>query len=408
MSSDLFITPLGVIVALLALSWVNACESALACANPIRLKHRAQQGVKIAVALQHAGTQIFTDLLIWLCLCRIVLAGLSIELTLQFAMPWYWVLLWLPPLQLGLAELAPRTLAHRFADQVVEGLYRPLHPLRFIVRLLHRCAAFIERQFTRLNASQTTLHQHGQDELNQLMHEHSAISPNAQASLLLDVLALSEAQVDDVMVPRAEIVALDVQDDWRELQRELALIQHSKVLLYRDSLEDVLGFIHSRDLMRMQLKEPLTKASLLRSVHDVYYIPSGTTLAVQLQKFQQSSERIGLVVDEFGDVKGLLTLEDLLAELLGQLQRAPEPVLQHSDGSFVLDASCSLRDLNRQLHLHLPTDGPKTLNGLILEKTESLPAVGTELLLDAYIIQIVATDLTMVTQVRLLKPEQSA
>lgn len=405
MSSDFFITPLSFIIAMLALCWVNACESALACANPIRLKHRAQQGIKIAIVLQQAGTQVFTDLLIWLCLCRMALAGLAIQLTLQFALPWYWVLLWLPPLQLGLAELAPRTLAHRFADQVVEGLYHPLHPLRFIPRMLHRCAAFIERHCTAAKSIQATPQHHGHDELNHLMHEHSALSANDQASLLLDILALSEAQVDDVMVPRAEIAALNVQDDWRELQRELALTQHSKILLYRDSLDDVLGFIHSRDLMRMQLKEPLTKASLLRSVHDVYYIPSGTTLAIQLQKFQHSAERIGLVVDEFGDVKGLLTLEDLLAELLGQLQRTPESVVSQEDGSFLLDASSSLRDLNRQLQLHLPTDGPKTLNGLILEKTESLPDVGTELLIGAYVIHIVATDHTMVTQVRLLKPD---
>lgn len=159
--------------------------------------------------------------------------------------------------------------------------------------------------------------------------------------------------------------------------------------------------------MRLLFKEQLTKATLLRSVHDIYFIPEGTPLNTQLQKFQQSKERIGLVVDEFGDIQGLVTLEDILEEVVGEFttdiaEEQNEEIKAQDDGSFLVDGGINLRDLNRELHLNLPTDGPKTLNGLILEYLEDMPQADISLKLLGHFIEIVDVQDNMIKSVRFL------
>nr|MBP7881737.1 CBS domain-containing protein [Candidatus Methylopumilus sp.] len=173
------------------------------------------------------------------------------------------------------------------------------------------------------------------------------------------------------------------------------------------SMDDALGFLHTRDIMRLLFKEQLTKATLLRSVHDIYFIPEGTPLSTQLQKFQQSKERIGLVVDEFGDIQGLVTLEDILEEVVGEFttdvaEEQNEEIKAQDDGSYLVDGGINLRDLNRELHLNLPTDGPKTLNGLILEYLEDMPQPEISLKLLGHYIEIVDVQDNMIKSVRFL------
>lgn len=388
------------LLAFVALCWLNACETAAASANPIRLKHLARQGDKTAQRLQQQGTSLFAGILVLVICARLLLACSALLLTSHLGLNWYWTLLWLVPLQLSFAELAPKALGRAQADQLLPVLYRPLRPLLLMTLPLQKLTLTLQQRVTQQWQPPASEQDSAHDELLTIVHEHQALQPDRQGGLLLDVLALSEAHVEDIMVPRLEISAIDVQDDWKDMLHHLASTQHSRVLLYRDTLDDVVGFLHTRDLMRLQLKEPLTKATLLRCVHDVYYIPEGTTIAVQLQKFQHTGERIGLVVDEFGDIKGLVTLEDILAELLSQLQHAPnESVL--NDVPQLIDATTALRELNRNYGLHLPTDGPKTLNGLILELLENVPSAGTTVQVDGYLFEIVKADPTMIQQVRL-------
>ena len=185
-------------------------------------------------------------------------------------------------------------------------------------------------------------------------------------------------------------------------------------LLYRDSIDDALGFLHSRDLARLALKEQLNKASLLRAVREIYFIPENTPLHTQLQKFQSSKERIGLVVDEFGDIQGLVTLEDILEEVVGTFttdvaQQQNEEIKAEKDGYYLVEGGINLRDLNRDLQLNFPTDGPKTLNGLVLEYLEDIPETNISLILYGCVLEIIEIQDNMIKTVRLRpKPAETA
>lgn len=245
------------------------------------------------------------------------------------------------------------------------------------------------------------------EELRTVVHEAGALIPEQHQNMLVGVLDLENVTVDDIMTPRNEIAGIDINDEWKDIVRQLANAQHSRVLLYRDSIDDALGFIHPRDLVRLLLKEQFSKATLLRSVHEIYYIPEGTPLNTQLLKFQSTKERIGLVVDEYGDIQGLVTLEDILEEVVGEfttdvIEDNHEEIIQQPDGSYLIDGSISLRDLNRQMQLEFPTDGPKTLNGLLLEHLEEIPQGAMSVKLAGYPLEIVDVQDNMIKTVRLV------
>ena len=239
------------------------------------------------------------------------------------------------------------------------------------------------------------------------MHEAGALIPEQHQSMLVGVLDLENATVEDIMVPRNEIVGIDINDDWKDIERQLANMQYSRILLYRDSIDEAVGFVHPRELMRLLLKEQLTKATLMRAVSEIYFIPEGTPLNTQLHKFQRTKERIGLVVDEYGDIQGLVTLADILEEVVGEFttdiaEDSNEDIVKQPDGSYLIDGSINLRDLNREMHLELPTDGPKTLNGLILEYLEEIPQGNLSIRLSGYPMEVIDVQDNMIKTVRLM------
>lgn len=245
------------------------------------------------------------------------------------------------------------------------------------------------------------------EELRTVVHEAGALIPEQHQSMLVGVLDLENATVEDIMVPRNEIVGIDINDDWKDIERQLANMQYSRILLYRDTIDDAVGFVHPRELMRLLIKEQLTKASLMRAVSEIYFIPEGTPLNTQLLKFQRTKERIGLVVDEYGDIQGLVTLADILEEVVGEFTTdisddSNEDIMPQPDGSYLVDGGINLRDLNREMQLELPTDGPKTLNGLILEYLEEIPQGKLSIRLAGYPMEVVDVQDNMIKTVRLL------
>ncbi|MBU2114951.1 MAG: HlyC/CorC family transporter [Gammaproteobacteria bacterium] len=245
------------------------------------------------------------------------------------------------------------------------------------------------------------------EELRTVVHEAGALIPEQHQSMLVGVLDLENATVEDIMVPRNEIVGIDINDDWKDIERQLANMQYSRILLYRDTIDDAVGFVHPRELMRLLIKEQLTKATLMRAVSEIYFIPEGTPLNTQLLKFQRTKERIGLVVDEYGDIQGLVTLADILEEVVGEFTTdisddSNEDIMPQPDGSYLVDGGINLRDLNREMQLELPTDGPKTLNGLILEYLEEIPQGKLSIRLAGYPMEVVDVQDNMIKTVRLL------
>ena len=221
--------------------------------------------------------------------------------------------------------------------------------------------------------------------------------------MLLSILDLEKVTVDDVMVPHNEIVGIDLDDDDDEIERILSDSQHTRLPVYRDSIDQVIGVLHLRKLANLAKKE-LTKNTLQQLLTEPYFVPEGTPLSTQLVQFQRRRERIALVVDEYGDIQGIVTLEDILEEIVGEFTTDPadsdEDVVSEGSDTFLVDATANIRELNRSQNWDLPTDGPKTLNGLIVELLETIPKPSTCLTVNGYPIEIVETDDNRVRTVR--------
>ncbi|WP_372765998.1 HlyC/CorC family transporter [Pseudoalteromonas sp.] len=308
------------------------------------------------------------------------------------------------------AEVTPKTLAALYPEKVafpssfiLNILLKLLFPLVMLVN-------FITNGILKLfgiSPEQIEEHSLSKEELKTVVNESAALLPERHQNMLVSILDLEQVKVEDVMVPRNEIVAIDINDDWKLIMRQLTHAQHTRVLLYRENIDDSVGFIHARDALRLLTKEQFTKATLLRAVREIYYIPEGTSLNVQLLKFQQAKERIGIVVDEYGDIQGLVTLEDILEEVVGDFTTSMTPTLSENvhpqqDGSFLVDGSANIRDLNKEMDWDFPIDGPKTLSGLIIEFLEDIPSEKVSMRISGYPIEIVEVNENTVKLARIM------
>jgi len=210
--------------------------------------------------------------------------------------------------------------------------------------------------------------------------------------MLMSVLELEDATVEDIMVPRADTYGVDLDEDWDSVLEKLKHSPFSRLPVYHGSLDQIVGTINLRRLFGPLMDETLTPQTLKQLLSEPYFIPEGTPLTTQLLNFQRQKRRAALVVDEYGDVLGLVTLEDILEEIVGEFTTAPESpreqVTAQPDGSFIVHGSAPIRDINRELGINLPTDDVSTINGLIMEYLEALPTVGARLTLDDIYIEV--------------------
>jgi Mg2+/Co2+ transporter CorB len=222
--------------------------------------------------------------------------------------------------------------------------------------------------------------------------------------MLLSILDLEQVTVDDVMVPHNEIVGVDLNDDIHEIERVISSSQHTRLPVFRDSIDQVVGILHLRRVAHLA-KQELDRATLQQLLVEPYFVPEGTSLSRQLVQFQRRRERVAMVVDEYGDIQGIVTLEDILEEIVGEFTSDPADdeldVINEGPDSFLVDASANIREVNRSQDWELPTDGPKTINGLIVEHLETIPQPGTSLDIDGYPIEIVEADDNRVRTVRI-------
>jgi Mg2+/Co2+ transporter CorB len=305
-------------------------------------------------------------------------------------------------------EVTPKTLAAMFPERiaypaswVLKGLMVPFAPLVWLINSITNLLLKLLRLEHRKDDSLNT------EELRTIVNEAGSLIPQRHQEMLISILDLDKMTVENIMVPRSEISAIDINDDWKSILRQLAHCAHTKILLYRDNIDDVVGFLHSRDALRLVARDQFSKSSLLREVDPIYFIPQGTPLNVQLAKFQRNKERIGLIVDEYGDIQGLITLDDILEEIVGDFttSMAPAPsdeIHPQPDGSFLVEGSASIRELNKEMHWHLPIDGPRTLNGVILEYLEEIPQPNISVRLAGYPIEILEVENNMVKMARIM------
>jgi len=386
--------PLGLLFGLLGLllilsAFFSGTETALMSLNRYRLRHRARsghRGARLAEALLRRPDRLIGLILLGNNLVNISAASLvtliSLRLGGEAAIAIGTGLLTL--VILIFAEVAPKTLAALHPERVAlpaayiyYPLLRLLYPFVWATNLL---ANTVLRLFG-VRHDDVQSHSLSSEELRTVVNEAGAMISRRFRRMLTSILDLEKVTVDDIMVPHNEIIAINLEDPMAQILDQIQDSQHTRLPAYRDSIDNVVGVLHIRRLVTALRKADLTRQDLVDALQDPYYVPEGTPLSIQLVQFQQRKRRLALVVDEYGDIQGMVTLEDILQEIVGEFRTVPSD--QHPDlqpdgaGGWIIDGGVNVRELNRLLGWQLPTDGPKTLNGLILETLETIPAPGT-------------------------------
>ncbi|MBS0850857.1 HlyC/CorC family transporter [Enterobacter sp. JGM127] len=309
------------------------------------------------------------------------------------------------------AEVLPKTVAALYPEKVAYPSSFLLAPLLILMMPLVWLLNMVTRLLMRMvgiKADVTISSALSKDELRTIVNESRSQISRRNQDMLLSVLDLEKISVDDIMVPRNEIVGIDINDDWKAIVRQLTHSPHGRIVLYRDSLDDTISMLRVREAYRLMTeKNEFTKEVMLRAADEIYYIPEGTPLSTQLVKFQRNKKKVGLVVDEYGDIQGLVTVEDILEEIVGDFTTSMSPslaeeVTPQNDGSVLIDGSASVRELNKAFNWHLPEDEARTINGMILEALEEIPAAGTRVRIGLYDIDILDVQDNMIKQVKVL------
>ncbi len=306
------------------------------------------------------------------------------------------------------AEVMPKTIAALYPERVAFPSSVLLAPLQKIMLPLVWLLNTITRGLMRLCGIRGNVHRSdavSQDELRSIVNEsHSQISRRNQ-DMLISVLDLEKVTVGDIMVPRNEVVGIDINDDWKSIMRQLTHSPHGRIVLYRQSLDDAIGMLRVREAYRLMTeKKEFNKENLLRAADEIYFIPEGTPLNVQLVKFQRNKEKVGMIVDEYGDIQGLVTVEDILEEIVGDFTTSMSPSLAEevnpqSDGSVLIDGSANVRELNKAFNWSLPVDA-RTINGMLLEELEDIPQINTQIRVGNYLIDVLDVQENMIKRVR--------
>jgi Mg2+/Co2+ transporter CorB len=411
-------TSTGLLLLILALliacsAFFSSSETGMMSLNRYRLKHLSKKGVRSARRAEQMlarPDRLLGTILVGNNIVNILAASLATVVAVRIwgdaGIAIATVAVTIVVLIFG--EITPKTFAALRPETIA---FRVTYPLGLLQRLLYPIVWLcntLSNGLLRLlgitleNAQAAQL---SADELRTVVNEASlGITPRRQ-NMLLSILDMERMTVNDIMVPRNEAYGIDLDDDMPTILEQLRTSHHTRLPVYRGDINNVTGIVHMRAIARLLSHNDLTKDKLVKSCKDPYFIPENTPLHTQLLNFQKHKRRIGFVVDEYGDVIGLVTLEDILEEIVGEfttdLLPANHDIHPQEDGTFVIDGSVYLRDINRQLQWHLPEDGPKTLNGLITERLEHIPDSSIGLSIDGYRMEILQTKDNMVRSVRI-------
>jgi Mg2+/Co2+ transporter CorB len=393
-------------------------ETALMALNRYRLKHLVKlnhRGAKRAAVLLERPDRLIGLILLGNTFVELLSASLATLVGVRILGDELGAIV--SPVVLTLAvlifgEVAPKTLAATHPEKVafpaslvLQPLLTALYPLVWIVNAVAN--GILSIIGIRQDSSETmTL---SREELRTVVQEASAMIPQRHQQMLMSILDLEKVTVDDIMIPRSEIMGVDLEGDLRSerLREQLSNTRVTRLPVYRSNIDNMVGILHARQIARLLFKaDEILPDDIERALSEPYFVPAGTPLHVQLANFQRHKKRMGLVVDEYGDILGLVTLEDLLEEIVGEFTQELQPfgreVIAQPDGSYLVDGAAYLRELNRSMHWKLPVSGPKTLNGLILE---TMPEPGTTLRIPNYVLEIVQTSDNAVKTVRVIPLE---
>ena len=301
------------------------------------------------------------------------------------------------------AEVAPKTLAATHPERlafpaswIFLPLLKILYPFVWIVNTIaNQLLRTVGVDPEKLNENSL-----GKEELRSVVSEASALLPERYQNMLIGILDLESATVEDVMVPRNEIVGVDLDGPLEQIVNQIKNSPHTRLPAYRKTIDKVIGVLHLRQILTLINANNFDKTTLSSQLNNTYFIPKTTLLHRQLLNFKTENMKMGLVVDEYGEVQGLVTLEDLLQEIIGEITTGSPDIQQQKDGGYLVDASVTLRELNRVTQWTLPIEGPKTLNGLIIEFLETIPEPGTSMELFGYRLEVLEVNDHAVKQVK--------
>jgi Mg2+/Co2+ transporter CorB len=394
----------GVLLLLILISaFFSSSETGMMALNRYRLKHLVKdkhRGAKLANTLLDTPDRLIGLILLYNTLVNLLAAaiGTVIASRLMGEIGIAVAPLVLAPLILIFAETAPKTYAAIWPERIAfpaAYLLTPLLKVTYPVVLVINKVSNGLMGLVGINVQDREDAPLTHEELRTVVREASSMIPRRHQRMLLSILDLEKETVDDIMVPRHDLVGINLESPVDEIRAQLTNSQHTRLPLYRGNIDNIVGMIHVRHVLRLlQEKSEFNPGELEKISIEPYFVPEGTPLHIQLVHFQRQKKRIGLVVDEYGVILGLIALEDILEEIVGEfttdIQTFDQDIFPQDDGSYIIDGSASLRDINRQLKWHLPAtaNGPKTLNGLILEKLESIPETGISLRIDNYAVEI--------------------
>ncbi len=409
--SYLFLTLVGLIF---LSAFFSGSETGLMSLNRYKLKHLANKqhgGARRAYELLKKPDQLISLILLGNNFVNILITQLATYIGFRlYGDPGIAIATGaLTVILLLFAEVTPKTLAANNPEQiafVASYVYTPLsrifYPLVILINWLVKQMFDIFQMKGKEIHSSTAL---TSDELRIAVTETAGLIPDSHRDMLLSLLDLEKVKIDDIMVPRSEIVGIDLADDWDEILVQLTKIPFTRIPVYTDSIDHITGIAQMRKILSLYMADDFNPQSLKEIARKPYFIPEGTTLTTQLLNFQKNKRRMGFVVDEYGDIQGLVALEDILEEIVGEFTTDPNARLssfyQDSDGSYLIEGGTHVREINRQLDISLPTSGPRTINGLILERLEMIPLAGTSLKINDHPVEIMQVKNNMVKTVRI-------
>ncbi|HGJ5890052.1 MAG TPA: CNNM domain-containing protein [Arsenophonus apicola] len=307
------------------------------------------------------------------------------------------------------AEVLPKTMAALYPEKVAfpsSILLKPLQKLMLPVVWLFNTITLMFMHFFGIRSPIISSDAISKDELRTIVNESKSKLSRRNQDMLISILDLEKVTVGDIMVPRNEIVGIDINSEWKSIIRQLTHSPHGRIVLYRDTLDDIIGMLRVREAYRLMVeKKEFNKQNLIRAADKIYFIPESTPLNIQLIKFQRNNEKVGIIVDEYGDIQGLVTVEDIIEEIVGDFTTSMSPslaeeVLPQTDGSVLIDGTANIRELNKAFDWHLSVDGARTINGLLLEELGDTPMLNTEILIGKYRFEVLAINGNVIKQVR--------
>ncbi|MBS0378739.1 MAG: DUF21 domain-containing protein [Proteobacteria bacterium] len=420
-ASPTLLLVLALLVLLLIVAFSSGTEVAMLSVNRFRIRHRAQSGHRQARALERLLEKPDD----WLGANLVILAGASVFASAiatilaqrtgeRYAVPLAGAALTL--IVIVFCELAPKIYAAANPEGVAlhaAGIYRALVTVARPALWLANTLAYGFLRLFGVGRGARTDQSLSAEELRTVVAEAAPVIPARHRQMLLSILDLGRLTVNDIMVPRQEIDGLDISEDWDDVLAKLRQTPHTRLPVYEGELDNLVGLLHMKRVAQELVRGSLTRERLIEIARgrEAYFVPEGTALNVQLTHFQRNRRRFAFVVDEYGDIEGLVTLEDILEEIVGEFTSDPATIT-HKDvhlerpGVYIVNASATIRALNRALGWQLPTGGPKTVNGLLLEQLETIPDKGAMVRVGPYEFEVLQIADNAIRTVRVRPPAQ--